>query len=158
MSLLAWIRNKEEIVFNSYALYFLIAGLIIGAGLAWMVFRMKTSQKISEGLQPLQSELAVIGERLKARDTELQGFSADNQEMELEIRQLRQTLLQEGQEKAAAMKEAEQLTELRGRLLDRENELKTLREEVTALKQVQAEFRKPPCVRNGKGWKKKSLS
>ncbi len=116
---------------NGYALGF-VSGLIIGAGLAWMLFRMKTSQKISEGLQPYQSELAVIGERLKARDAELQGFSADNQKLELEIGQLRQTLLQESQEKAAAIKEAEQLTELRDRLQEREKELKTLREEVTA--------------------------
>ncbi len=85
--------NKEKMVINGYILGALLAGLIVGAGLAWMVFRMKTSQKISEGLQPLQSELAVIGERLKARDAELQGFSADNQKLELEIRQLRQTLL-----------------------------------------------------------------
>ena len=119
--------NKERKVINGYVLGALLAGLIIGAGLAWMVFRMKTSQKISEGLQPYQSELAVIGERLKARDTELQGLSAENQKLELEIGHLRQTILQESQEKAAAMKEAEQLTELRERLRDREKELKDLK-------------------------------
>lgn len=125
---------------NGYALGAFLAGLLIGAVLAWMVFRLKTSQKISEGLQPCQSELAVIGERIKSRDIELQGLSADNQKLELEIGHLRQTLLQESQEKAAARKEAEQLTELRDRLQDREKEMKALREEITALKQVQAEL------------------
>jgi DNA recombination protein RmuC len=127
-------------VINGYALWTLSAGLIIGAGLAWVFFRMKTIQKISEGLQPYQSELAVIGERLKARDMELQGLAAENQKMELEIERLRQMILQESQEKAAAMKEAEQLNELRGRLQDREKELKDFREETTSLKQIQAEL------------------
>lgn len=125
---------------NGYALWTLLAGLIIGTGLAWMFFRLKTTQKISEGLQPYQSELAVVGERLKARETELQGLSAENQKLELETGQLRQTILQETQEKASALKAAEQLIELRERLRDRDMETRDLREEVTALKQMQVEL------------------
>lgn len=129
---------------NSYILLAafigLAVGLIIGAGSAWMLFRMKTSQKIFESIHPYQSELAVIGERLKARDTELQGLSAENQKLGLEIENLRQTILRESQEKASAIKEVEQLHELRERLRDREQEIKEMREETTALKQVQAEL------------------
>jgi DNA recombination protein RmuC len=127
-------------VINGYAWGASLAGLIIGAGLAWMIYRIKTSQKISEGLQLYQSELAIIGERLKARDTELQGLSAENQKLGLEIGNLRQTILQESQEKASALKEVEQISELRGRLQNREQEIKDLREEITALKQVQVEL------------------
>ncbi|MBI4765274.1 MAG: DNA recombination protein RmuC [Deltaproteobacteria bacterium] len=60
--------------------------------------------------------------------------------MELEIGQLRQTVLQESREKASALKEAEQINEFRERLRDREEELRGLREEITALKQLQAEL------------------
>lgn len=125
---------------NGYILGALLAGLIAGTGLAWMVFRMITKQKISESLQASQSQLAVIEERLKSRDAELQGLSAENQKMDLEISHLRQTILQESQEKASALKEAERTNELRERLQDREKELKELREEKTLLKQTQAEL------------------
>jgi DNA recombination protein RmuC len=118
----------------------LIVGLIIGGGLTWAVFRMKTSQKISEGLHAYQSELVVAGERLKARETELQGLKEENQKRGLEIANLQQTILQESREKASAIKEAEQLKELRERLQEREQEIKVLREEITALKQVRVEL------------------
>jgi DNA recombination protein RmuC len=127
-------------VIPSFTLFAFIGGLIIGAGLAWLVLRMKTSQNISEALQPWQSELAVVGERLKARDAEIQGISSENQKLELDVEKLRQTLHQESQEKAAAIKEAEQISELRGRLQDREKELSTLREGITVLKQGQVEL------------------
>jgi DNA recombination protein RmuC len=118
----------------------LALGLVAGAVLVWVYFRLKTAQKISQEVQPYQSQLAVIGERLNAREVEIQGLLVKNQEAFLEMDQLRKALWQEGQEKAAAQKEAEQLLELKDRLQERENETLRLREEISGLKQIQTEL------------------
>ena len=103
-------------------LWGLAAGLAVGIVIVWLHFRLKTAQKISQAVQSYQSQLAVLGERLAGREADIQGWQAQHREVAEENGRLRQTLLQEGQEKAAAMKEGEQLTELRGRLLDREKD------------------------------------
>ena len=77
---------------NYYALGALLVGLIFGAVLAWIIFRLKTSQKISEGIQPYQSELAVLGERIKSRESDLQGLMADNRELEMEVNKSREEI------------------------------------------------------------------
>jgi DNA recombination protein RmuC len=118
----------------------LTLGLVAGVVFVWIYFHLKTSQKISQEIQPYQSQLAVIEERLNAREAEIQGLLTKNQGVCLEIEQLRKTLWQEGQEKAAAQKEAEQLLELKNRLQERENETIQLREEITCLKQNQTEL------------------
>ncbi|MBA4394473.1 MAG: hypothetical protein C0407_13050, partial [Desulfobacca sp.] len=115
----------------------LALGLVAGAVLAWVYFHLKTSQKISQEIQPYQSQVAVIGERLNAREAEIQGLVTKNQEIYLEIEQLRKSLWQEGQEKAAAQKEAEQVKELKTLLQEREKETNCLREEISGLKQIQ---------------------
>jgi len=79
-------------VINYYALGAFLVGLIFGAVLAWIIFRLKTSQKISEGIQPYQSELAVLGERIKSRESELQGLTADKRELEMEVNGLREKI------------------------------------------------------------------
>jgi len=118
----------------------LIVGLVVGGGWAWLHFRLKTSQRVSQEIQPYQSQLAVVGERLNARESEIQGLVNKNQEVGEENERLRQTLLKETQEKAAAQKEAEQLAELKDRLQEREKETMGLREEITSLKQLKVEL------------------
>ncbi|MGA3085257.1 MAG: DNA recombination protein RmuC [Thermodesulfobacteriota bacterium] len=77
---------------NYYTLGVFLVGFIFGSVLAWIVFRLKTSQKISEGIQPYQSELAVLGERIKSRESELQGLTVDNRELETEVKGLREEI------------------------------------------------------------------
>lgn len=123
-----------------YLLIGLIIGLIGGGTWFWLHFRQKTVGMISREVQPLQSQLAVLGERLKGRESEILGLQSRNQECGLENEQLRKILWQEGQEKAAAQKEAEQVIELKQRLQDREQETNRLREEISDLKQTQTEL------------------
>jgi DNA recombination protein RmuC len=118
----------------------LLLGLVAGASIVWLYFRLKTSQKISQAIQPYQSQLAVEEERLKGREAEIQGLMAKNQEVSLEREQLRKTLWQEGQEKAAAQKEVEHLQELKERLQERDQETNQLKEEISRLKQIQTEL------------------
>jgi DNA recombination protein RmuC len=125
---------------DGYVPWAFMVGLLIGGGFAWIFLKNRTSQKIAEGLQPLQTELAVTGERIIARDIELQGLSADKQKLEAEIEKLRLTLLQEIQEKASALKEAEQIGGYRELLLNKEQQIKNLQDEITSLKQFQAEL------------------
>lgn len=121
-------------------LWGLAIGLIAGVFLAWLFLHLKTAQKILQATLPFQSQLAVIEERLKAREAEIQGLAANNRESGQENESLRQRLLQEGQERAAAQKEVEQLAEWKERLQEREKEIRILREEITGLKQNQAEI------------------
>ncbi|MBI5603721.1 MAG: DNA recombination protein RmuC [Deltaproteobacteria bacterium] len=121
-------------------LWGLAIGLIAGVFLAWLFFHLKTAQKISQATLPFQSQLAVIEERLKAREAEIQGLAANNRESGQENESLRQRLLQESQERAAAQKEVEQLAEWKERLQEREKETGSLREEITGLKQNRAEI------------------
>ncbi len=118
----------------------LALGLVVGAVLVWVIFRLKTGQKIAQAIQPYQSQLAVFEERLNAREAEIQSLLTKNQEAGLETEQLRKDLWQEGQEKAAAQKEAEQLVELKDRLQEREKEINRLWEEISGLKQIQTEL------------------
>ena len=74
---------------NYYAFWVFLAGLIIGGGLVWIYSRMRASQKISEGILPYQSELAVFEERIKSRESELQKLTADNRELEMEMNRSR---------------------------------------------------------------------
>jgi len=76
-------------VSNYYAFWVFLAGLIIGGGLVWIYSRMRASQKISEGILPYQSELAVFEERIKSRESELQKLTADNRELEMEMNRSR---------------------------------------------------------------------
>ncbi len=121
-------------------LWGLAVGLIVGVVLAWLHFRLKTAQKISQAIQPYQSQLAVWEERLTGREADIQNSQAHHREVVEENGRLRQSLLEESQEKAAAQKEVEQLAELKERLQEREKETKGLRDEITRLKQVQAEL------------------
>jgi DNA recombination protein RmuC len=118
----------------------LILGLVITGLLGWMFFRLRTAQKISQEVQPYQAQIAVLEERLKARETEIQGLSVKTQETGREVDDLRKILWQEGQDKAAALKEAEQLLDLKDRLKIRESEINRLTDEITGLKQIQTEL------------------
>ncbi len=135
------ILSEEESNMNLPPLLWGLAiGLVVGVVLAWLHFRLKTAQKISQAIQPYQSELAVLGERLTGREADIQSSLAHHREVVEENGRLRQSLSEESQEKAAAQKEAEQLVELKDRLQEREKETGGLREEITRLKQVQAEL------------------
>jgi len=118
----------------------LLAGFVLGLALGWLFFRGRTSQKLTRALQSTQSELAVLKERLIGREAEIQGLQAKDREMGLELSGLRDSLLQESQQRAAAQKELEQLAALKNQLLEREKENAALREEITGLKQVQVEL------------------
>jgi DNA recombination protein RmuC len=118
----------------------LVLGLLIGGIWAWLYFRLKTSQALSRELQPYQSQMAVLEERLKSRETEIQNLHERQREGTTEIENLRQALIQETLEKGAAAKEAEQLAELKVLLSSREKEIKDLQAELTRLKQIQTEL------------------
>lgn len=118
----------------------LILGLIIGGGLVWLLARLKTAQRISQEIQASQSQLAIVEERLKAKETEIQNLLSHNQAASQETDQLRKSLWQEGQEKAAARKEAEQVPELKSGLQERQEEIDRLKEDISKLKQNQTEL------------------
>jgi DNA recombination protein RmuC len=118
----------------------LIFGAALGGGWAWLYFRLKAGQRLARELQPCQSQLAVLEERLRAREGELRSLQERNQKGQTELEGLRLALRQESQEKGAAAKEAEQLMELKTVLLDREKENRGLQAEITALKQARAEL------------------
>lgn len=117
-----------------------LLGLIVGGLWAWLYFRLKTSQKLTNELLPYQSQMAVLEERLKARETDIQNLQGRQREGISEIEALRKALMQESLEKGAAAKEAEQLAELKVLLLNREREIKGLQGEITGLRQVQTEL------------------
>jgi len=117
-----------------------VAGLLLGLGFSWLYFRLKTAHKMAQEIQPYHSQLAVQEERLTAREADIQALQVRHREGVEENERLRQSLLQESQEKGAAKKEAEQLAELKERLQDREKENRGLSAEITALKQVQTEL------------------
>lgn len=118
----------------------LAVGLCVGVVLAWLHFRLKTTQTISQAVQPYHSQLAVLEERLTSREADIQDLQGRNRDWVEENERLRQTLLKESQGKGAAQKEAEQLAELKDRLREGDKETLGLREEITRLKQVQAEL------------------
>ena len=121
-------------------LWAFLIGAILGMVIVGLLLKVRLTQKAAEAVQTCKSELAVLEERIRAKELSYDNLLIKNQEMEKELDQLRDTLIQEGQEKVAALKELEQLPEVKNSLQGREEENLGLREEISRLKQVQAEL------------------
>jgi DNA recombination protein RmuC len=117
-----------------------ILGLAAGGLLGWLLIRNRISQKAAGAAQSGQSQLAVLEERLRFREESYGQLLHKNHEQEGELEKTRGVLLQESQGKAAALKEAEQLIEIKAALQTKGKEAFELREENTALKSKQAEL------------------
>jgi DNA recombination protein RmuC len=117
-----------------------LGGLLIGLLIAFFIYRTKLTQQVSEARRADQSELAVLGERLTARESDLKGLQNRVIEFEEESHRLREALSKEGQDRAAAQKEAEQVADLKTSLQERERDILQLRDEITLLKQNRTEL------------------
>ena len=125
---------------TAYTIWAFLIGAILGIVIVGLLLKVRLTQKAAEAVQTCKSELAVLEERIRAKELSYDHVLIKNQEMEKEVDRLRDTLIQEGQEKVAALKELEQLPEVKNSLQGREVENLGLREEISRLKQVQAEL------------------
>ena len=90
-----------------------LIGAILGMVIVGLLLKVRLTQKAAEAIQTCKSELAVLEERIRAKELSYDHMLIKNQEMEKEVDRLRDTLIQEGQEKVAALKELEQLPEVK---------------------------------------------
>jgi DNA recombination protein RmuC len=117
-----------------------LIGAILGIVIVGLLLKVRLTQKAAEAVQTCRSELGVLEERIRAKERSYDHLLIKNQELEKELDHLRDSLTREGQEKVAALKELEQLPELKNTLRGREQENLGLREEISRLKQLQAEL------------------
>ena len=97
-----------------------LIGAILGMVIVGLLLKVRLTQKAAEAVQTCKSELAVLEERIRAKELSYDHLLIKNQELEKELDRLRDNLIQEGQEKVAALKELEQLPEMKNRLQGRE--------------------------------------
>ena len=114
----------------------LVAGLLLGAAFAWIFLKARIVHARAE----TESQLAVLAERLAARDQQIIGLQSGSSRQEQQIGELTARLQNESRSSAAAEEKSKLIPALEEQLADRQRHLVALQQEVSDLKSLRSEL------------------
>lgn len=109
----------------------LAAGMVIGVILAWLVFRARIQQVRAQG----ESERAVLGERLQAREQQIEQLRISVEDFSGEVNRQREALKGESEKRSAAEERNLRIPDLESNLKAKEEQLHRVQGECTDLRE-----------------------
>jgi DNA recombination protein RmuC len=113
---------------------FLVIGLIIGAGVAWAVFKSRTDFAYARGRAESEAETATLAERLQGKEQQIAELRGGVEKAAEELCALREELKVEAERRSAAEEKNRRIAELETALKAREDELRQAYETSAAQK------------------------
>ena len=119
---------------------FLISGLVIGGVVAWLLLKSKVEFAYEKGKSALEAEAATLTERLQGKEHQIAELKESLEKGTAEIFALRSDLKTESEKRSAAEEKNSRIAELEGTIKEREEELRRLYDENTAVKTKSSEL------------------
>ncbi len=120
-------------------LYLLVGALVGGVG-AWLLFRSRADLAYQKGRAELEAHAAALNERLQSREQQITELKISLDKATGENSALRLELKSEGERRAAAEEKNRRIVELEAALRGRENQLSSLYDQNTVLKEKASEL------------------
>ncbi len=117
-------------------LIMLAVGLLLGAGAVWLLLRGQVQHAADSAKAAAQAELAVLTERLQAKEQQIRSLSSTAEQTSAANASLQEQLKVEAQNRAAAEAKNTRIGELETELAATESALQALHGEMTALKEA----------------------
>ncbi|KAF0221151.1 MAG: hypothetical protein FD174_649 [Geobacteraceae bacterium] len=119
---------------------FLISGIVIGSGIVWILLKSKTELAYKKGISGLEAEVAALTERIQGKELQIIELKSSVEKGSAEIFALRSELKSEAEKRSAAEEKNSRISELEASGKEREEQLRHIYGENTALKEKISEL------------------
>src|SRR6266508_5574950 len=114
---------------------YFVTGLIVGSAAVWLLLKSKSDFAYQKGRSDLEAEVAALNERLQGRELQIAESKILLDKAGAEIAGLRSGLRSETERRSAAEEKNTRIAEFEITVRSRENQLRELYSENTALKE-----------------------
>jgi DNA recombination protein RmuC len=115
-------------------------GFAFGAGVVWLFLRTKSSEKVARVRGDLESQVAVLNERISTTQQQLDEQRRVAAGQSQEAKTLQASLQTEASARAAAERECQRIQDLQGQLSERDIRIQSFIDQVTTLTACRSEL------------------
>ncbi|MBP1752132.1 MAG: hypothetical protein H6Q57_968 [Geobacteraceae bacterium] len=119
---------------------FLVIGTVVGGGCVWLLFKSRVDLAYQKGRTEMESQTAVVNERLQMKEQRIIELKVLQDRAASEIEGLRSSIKAETERRATAEEKNCRIAELEQTLRTREDQLRSLYDQHTSLKEKASEL------------------